>query len=80
MVLFLCVIITLSSAQVPRWTNQRCGIDNQKIYDRTLGLGIDTCNDYCRSPLVIADSGSCVLNNGYGECLCVITSMIGAPL
>lgn len=65
----LAIILSSVEAQSPKWTGLKCGVDNQKMYDRNLGA--DTCKDYC-----VANSGRglwnglCEINNGYGECKC----------
>lgn len=69
-VLLICLTVSLTSVlatDYPSWSEQKCGIDNQKVYDRSLNF--DTCNDLCVARN--ARSGSCVLHNGYGECQCI---------
>lgn len=70
MVLLVCIVVALSSVQGQKqdWSGQKCGIDNQQLYDRSLKL--DTCNDYCRSSYYNWHKGKCEINNGYGECRC----------
>lgn len=67
-ILLVCLMLALSSVkgQGRKWTGQKCGMDNQKLYDRTLNL--DTCNDYCLS--ISWHYGICEINKGYGECYC----------
>lgn len=79
-VLLLCLVVVLTAygqRQIPSWTGKKCGMESQKLYDRSLGL--DTCNDYCTSSYAsFADSGRCELNaSGYGECYCKFQPMIG---
>lgn len=73
--------VLLSSVQAQdnaRWSGTKCGIDDQKIDDRSLGF--DTCNDYCSSPMLeVANFGYCALNSsGYGECKCGLQGTMGA--
>jgi len=78
--LFLCLTVAFTvygQRVVKNWTGLKCGIDSQKLYDRSFKL--DTCNDYCISDYAgNADSGQCVYNSdGYGECKCKFQPMIG---
>lgn len=74
-VLTVCIIMVASvyGDEVPYWTGQKCGVESNKLYDRQLGY--DTCTDYCKgsneNPKLL--SGRCEINNGYGECKCVVT-------
>ncbi|KAJ6644290.1 hypothetical protein Bhyg_09257, partial [Pseudolycoriella hygida] len=47
MILFVTLVITSSivQGQTQVWTGLKCGMDNDKLYDRS--LGIDTCLEYC---------------------------------
>lgn len=69
--LLVCFVFALSSVhgQNTKWTGYKCSVSSQQLYDRSLP-NIDTCADYCRSPLVAWHIGRCEINNGYGECLC----------
>lgn len=68
-VLFVCLAITLVQGQTQVWTGLKCGMDDDKLYDRT--LDIDTCALYCAHAMPgIGQYGSCQLNNRYGECRC----------
>lgn len=71
-VLFVCLVVALSAVYGQtglKYTGQKCGVDNQQLYDRSLNL--NTCNDYCQSSLGgNFHFGFCELHNGYGECKC----------
>lgn len=73
-VLFLCLVYVLSVyGQTQVWTGLKCGMDNQKLYDRSYynDYGIDTCAQYCSHAMPgTGQFGSCQINNGYGECRC----------
>lgn len=72
-VVFFCLAFALAlvQGQNDRWTRLKCGMENQKLYDRTLGL--DTCNDYCVARISPGYwRGQCEINNGYGECRCYL--------
>lgn len=76
-ILLVVCIIALSSVHgqaVDVWTKEKCGIENQGVYNR--GLGYDTCNDLCKgiSSTPTSWSGVCELNGGYGFCKCVYAS------
>lgn len=64
--LMLCSVSVQGQAADPIWTGLKCGMDNDKLYDRS--LNIDTCKQYCY--LRYFKLGKCELNNGYGECKC----------
>ncbi|KAJ6639748.1 hypothetical protein Bhyg_12495 [Pseudolycoriella hygida] len=67
----LLAVLSVQAQRDLKWSGMKCGVDNHKIYDRSLGL--DTCSDYCKSPKsgLTANFGYCTLNSsGYGECKC----------
>lgn len=75
-ILLVVCIMALSSvhgADNDVWTVQKCGIDNQKLYNREWGY--DTCADLCKgiNPNPDLWYGRCELNGGYGFCKCIFT-------
>lgn len=67
-ILLICLMAAFSvvNGQYDLWTGLKCGMDNQKLYDRSYNL--DTCDDYCVAGKF--HYGRCEINNGYGECRC----------
>lgn len=69
LVLLISLVVILASVEA-EWTGKKCGVDNQKMYDRTLNA--DTCDDYCAILKIRGVwNGKCEINNGFGECNCI---------
>lgn len=76
-ILLISLAVLLSSIQaqgtVSQWKEQKCRVDNQKLYDPNPKL--DTCDTYCKSKK--ANSGVCAIHNGVGECKCEYVIRVG---